>query len=94
MLGLRKTRLHGWELLQLIVEEQPAVLATPAMLANVLRYLLYGRAPHKERVCLLLHRVLPALDLGTLPIDVPALHALEQQVARRRLLPACPFYYE
>ena len=46
----------GWDLLQLLVDDAPAAIAKPPVLAHLLRYLLYGRAPHKERACLLLLR--------------------------------------
>ena len=71
----------GWELMQLLVEEAPGAMCEPAMLANLMRYLLYGRAPHKERACLLLLRTtrhLARVEDG--PVDSGALQALEQLV--------------
>ena len=69
----------GWDLLQLLVEEAPSAFSRPGMLSNVLRYLLYGRAPHKERACLLLLRLLPRLRADEL--DSSVLQSLEQQIA-------------
>lgn len=71
----------GWELMQLLVDDAPSAMAHPAMLANMLRYLLHGRAPHKERVCMLMLKTLPALQVDTLALDVVGLQALEQHIA-------------
>ena len=71
---------YGWELLQLLVEEAPAAIATPPVLAHLLRYLLYGRAPHKERACLLLLKTLPMIKLDEPPLDAAVFRALEQQI--------------
>lgn len=71
----------GWELLQLLVEESPGAFASAPMLHSLLRYLLYGRAPHKERVCLILLKALPEIDIEALPFESAAFAALERQVA-------------
>ena len=52
----------GWDLLQILGEEMPSQLLEPSLLSNLLRYLTHGRAPHKDRVCLLLLRVLSSLQ--------------------------------
>ena len=70
----------GWELMQLLVEEVPDAICEPHLLANLLRYLLYGRAPHKERACLLLLRALPGVKLSAPPFDVGVFQAIEQQI--------------
>ena len=72
---------YGWELLQLLVEEAPSSIAKPGVLTNLLRYLLHGRAAHKERACRLLLRVLHLVRLGEPPLDTHLFLALEQQVA-------------
>jgi hypothetical protein len=71
----------GWELMQLLVEEAPAVIAQPYILANLLWYLLHGRAPHKEKVSLLLLRCLPSFDLAQIDFDWNLFHTLEQHIA-------------
>ena len=71
----------GWDLLQLMFEEAPSAMCEPRMLANVLRYLLYGRAPHKERASLLLLRALGEIRLDEPPFDVTMYQGLEQLIA-------------
>ena len=66
----------GWDLLQILGEEMPSQLLEPSLLSNLLRYLTHGRAPHKDRVCLLLLRVLSSLQ--SIPEEVSS-----------RALPAC-----
>ena len=76
----------GWELLQLLVEEAPPVIAEPELLANLLRYVLHGRAPHKERACLLLLKALPHVHLGEPPFDHAVFLAIEQHVGWHDML--------
>jgi len=71
----------GWELLQLLVEEVPAGLARPELLANLLRYLQHDRAPHKEKLLLLMLRCLPNFQLQHIQFDWALFQTLEQQVA-------------